>query len=726
MLASRSRVARRLRILLAALLLAAPAAAPAPARAQITAPRLADEAEETDAEPAAEDARELPPPPRGAGAPAPAAAAPTMRPGAQPAPAAAAPPVAPPAAPAAPVAEPLPPPPPPPAPAQDQARPIEPVKATYAHILAAWAERRTALREGAPARADAAEKALLAAKRELDIDDLVPFAATEVREVGRALAANLPAEAVARAQVAVALAPRLPDAHLALARARLAAAPSSPGPAFAAFADALAAAVDEPHVLRAFYGDLLSAGFAALFTCAVAVILLLLARRLRCVLHDFHHLPLLRGTAAVQTGVLALALLATPVAFGLGPLATLGGAALAMWIYLSLRERLVVTAALAALVALPWAAGGAAHLTAWTGSLAETVHDVEAGALTDEAAAALLARADADGAAAPAPLLAALGRHAKRRGDLETALRLYRAAAQIDPRAPELEVNVGNVLFLKGDLEGAKTAYLGAIDRAGTDRLILGAAHYNLSKAFLRTSQMDASDRNREKAESEAGAFLRVRGSDDDFSANAYLVDVPVPGAKIAALAAGDGTPAAVKAWVRARLLGSLPAKVWPWGGVALIAFLWLLGAARARLRPSHACPRCGRPACHRCDPGAGQLCGQCVNVFERKGVVEARDRLRKVAQVRRHARFRRAATRVLAIVGGGAGQIFHGAVVRGTLSLLAVLFLGYVVWFWRGIMPPPQPSPYVLVGKLAVAVPLGLAVWLWAVRDAFRRTRGT
>jgi hypothetical protein len=37
--------------------------------------------------------------------------------------------------------------------------------------------------------------------------------------------------------------------------------------------------------------------------------------------------------------------------------------------------------------------------------------------------------------------------------------------------------------------------------------------------------------------------------------------------------------------------------------------------------------------------------------------------------------------------------------------------------------MPPPQPSPYVLAGKIAVALPLGLAVWGLAVRDAFRRT---
>jgi hypothetical protein len=56
---------------------------------------------------------------------------------------------------------------------------------------------------------------------------------------------------------------------------------------------------------------------------------------------------------------------------------------------------------------------------------------------------------------------------------------------------------------------------------------------------------------------------------------------------------------------------------------------------------------------------------------------------------------------------------------------MTVLLFAGFVVWFWRGVLPPPQPSPYVLWGKLAVALPLGLVVYLLAVRDAFRRTRG-
>ena len=462
-----------------------------------------------------------------------------------------------------------------------------------------------------------------------------------------------------------------------------------------------------------------SAALAALLVTSLASVLLLVLRRLRLFLHDFHHLPLLRGTAKVQSSFLGLVLLAAPVAFGLGPVAAVAAALVAVWLYLGTSERIVASAAVAVLVGAPFALGAAARATAWTGSAAELVYDLEHGAVSDEAAAEIAARSSD----APAQVYAALGRHYKRRGNLDEALRLYQLALAADPRAAEVLVNVGNVLFLKDDLDGAKAAYLGATDRAAGDLVVLGAAHYDLSKLFLRTTDMSQSAAAREKAEREAGEFLRRYGSDEDFSANRYLVDVPVPDEKIGALASTDGVPAAITSWAERRMGGAVPRAGWPWGPLGLVAALWMLSLAGSGLRPTRACDRCGGAACRRCDPSAGELCGQCVNVFVHKGLVDARDRLRKEAAVRRHRQLLSFATRLLAVVGSGAGQLFHGAPARGALLLAGTLFAAFLVWFWRGIIPPPQPSPYVLVGKLLFAAPLGLGLWAWAVRDAFRRT---
>lgn len=702
-LAFTSRVKTRGTIALAALLVAA--AAPYGAvRAQVRAPTLVEDGEEAPEEsaPAPRPARDRDPapalPPRGV--PSPAAVPP-------PAPEAAAP---------------LPPPPPPPTTAAELARRIVPVQATFPKLMALWNERRTALREADSIHAEAAEKALLAARTDLAIENLFVLAAIEVRESRRALESNLPGEAVARARTAVALAPDLPDAHLALSRALLVESPGKTGAALGALADVLAAATREPHTVRAFYGDLASAALAAAVVAALVSVLLVFLRRLRLFLHDFHDLPLLRGTATVQSSFLALVLIATPVAFGLGPLMAVAVALLVVWLYLGTSERVVATVALLVLLAMPWALGAAARVTAWTGSVAEVVHDLEHGATSDGEAAEIAARWS--DATAPAPVYAALGRHHKRRGNLDEALRLYQLALAADARAAEVEVNVGNVLFLKGDLEGAKAAYLVAKDRAGGELVVLGAADYNLSKLYLRTTDMSQSAAAREKAEREAGEFLKRHGSDEDFSANRYLVDVPVPDDKIRALAATDTAPQAIATWAERRLSGALPHGVWPWGPLGLLAGLWLLGIAGARLEPARACERCGGAACRRCDPIAGELCGQCVNVFVHKGLVDARDRLRKEDTVRRRRQLVGVATRILSIVGCGAGQIFHGAPARGALLLVGTLFAAFLLFFWRGIIPPPQPSPYVLAGKLLFSLPLGAGLWAYAVRDAFRRTR--
>jgi tetratricopeptide (TPR) repeat protein len=695
---------------LVALLAAVAAALPTAALAQVKAPRLVDESAE-EAEEARPDrappAIELPPPAR---------AAPPAAP--EPAPPAAAPPAA---APPAGEGAALPPPPPPPATAADLARRTIPVQTSYARLMELWAERRKALRDTDPLKAEAAEKALLAVRRELAIENLPALAFVEIRDARRSLEANLPAEAVAHARTAIELAPDLADAHLAMARARFAEAPGQVGAALGALLDACAAAAREPHTVRAFYGDLFSAAFAAVLVAALATVLLLAVRRLRLFLHDFHHLPLLRGTPAVQSSFLALVLLGLPLAFGLGPTMAACVALLAVWLYLDTVERAVATLALLAVLALPRAAAVAARFTAWTGSLADTVHELESGAVSDEAAAEVAARFG--DRPAPAPVYAALGRHAKRRGRLDEALRYYALAAAADPHAPEVQVNVGNALFLKDDLEGAKAAYLAATDRAGGDLVVLGAAHYGLSKLYLRTTDMSQSAAAREKAEREAGEFLRRRGSDDDFSANRWLVDVPVPEEKVRALAAGDGSPQALEAWVERRLAGDLPRAAWPWAPGALLAVLWAFGLLGGKLRPSGACERCGGAACRRCDPAAGELCGQCVNVYVHKGLVDARDRLRKDAQVRRHQQLVSVATRILSIVGGGAGQVFHGAAAKGAALLVAILFTAFLIWFWRGVMPPPHPSAYALAGKLLVAAPVGLALWAYAIRDAFRRT---
>jgi len=682
-------------------------ARPGPAAAQVAAPRLVDEDEPEEPAPAKTPA---PAPPPGPAGPAAAPAAPT--PGA-----AASPVTAPPAAPPpGPVLG------PPSLPSPEPARRLLPVQTSWAKLMDAWAVRRSALREGDPAGAEAAQKVLLAAQRELGIENLLPLSAAEVRAVSRALSSNLPAEALGRAEVAVSLAPDWPEAHLARGRALLASQGGGVAAALGAVADAIAAAWRDPQSVRAFLGDVLAALLAAACLSSLFSVLWPSVVRLPLFLHDFHHLPLVSATARVQAAFLALVLLVTPIALGLGPLAVAATFLLVAWLYLSLSERLMASVALIALFALPYLAERAVAATVWTGTVADLVYQIEHGALSDEEAAA---EVKALGPDAPAALLAALGRHMKRRGNLDAALRLYRAAAEADPRAAEIEVNIGNVLFLKDDLEGARSAYLAAQDRAEGDLVARGAAAYNLSKLFIRTAEMEKSSAARANAELMAGSFLAGRGSDEDFSANRYLVDVPVPARKVAALTASDPAPAIVRAAVQRALFGAAAGAPWALTGLLLLAVLWGLSLFSARLQPCRSCFRCGRPVCLRCDGTTGRSCGQCVNVFEKKGVVEARDQLRKEQQVRVHARRVRRAARALSVLLGGAGHLVTEAPVRGAIFTAGIAFFAFLVVFWPGVAPPPFPTALALPGKVLVALPAGAAIWVLAVRDLFRRTGG-
>ena len=600
-------------------------------------------------------------------------------------------------------------------------RPIEPVGISPVRVDELWQARRRAGREQDGVASRAAAQSLRDAMRELGIGSLPWHAVAEVREAERSLRARAVDDAVEHASFAVAIAPDLPEPHFALARTRFAAEPTRPLPAIRAAWAGLAAAARDPHVARALLGDLSGAAIAALFGAAAATISLLFLARLRVFLHDFRHLPVVRAGTPGQSTALALALLALPFVFRLGPFAILFAAALAAWAYLSRWERLAVTFSLLALVAIPWLAGQAAAVTAWQGTLADDVHEIETGWPTPDFVATMKDRSTRE--QFPAAALLAIGRWHKRQGDLVEARRWYDAALVADPRSAEAQVNLGNVLFLEGDLEGAKAAYLAAVDRA-RDLSTLAAAQYDLSKLYLRLAAVGQSSEARRKAQQADAAYLARHGSDDDFRANAWLVDALPSSDRLSELAARDAVPRVVGAAALRRVAGPLARWGWPVLPLALIASLWALALVTARLAPAAPCDRCGRPACRRCDPAATASCGQCVNVYFRRNAVDPRDRDRKDAQVRRHARVRRWVERVLAVLGGGAGHVVGGHPVLGFLVLFALTFLGFLAWFWLGVIPPPQHSPYAVALRLAVAVPLFALLYGIAVRDTFRRTR--
>jgi tetratricopeptide (TPR) repeat protein len=599
------------------------------------------------------------------------------------------------------------------------AKPIIPVAASQKSLREHWEARRQALREQDAKRAREEEQKILAEKKELSLENLPALAAALGRESERAIAANVAPEAVARAELAVQLAPDLPAAHLWLARAHFARDWSGVKAVGGALMGAAKAAGRDPFTRRAMLGDLIGALLAGIFAAACLAVLVFFLRNARLSLHDFHHLfP--SGASPAQTGLLALVLLCLPMVLNLGLFAVVAVALAASWLYLTAAEKVIASIALAAFAALPYGAMGASRLTELSGTLAAEVQEIEHGADAADATGRLAAQVAA-GEKLPPLALVAVGRSLKRRGDLDGAQKVLARAIELDPRVPESHLNLGNVLLLKGDPDGAKTAYLAAVDRSTSNVAVLAAAHFDLSKVFYRQAALDKGQEARRKAVTEDPGLADRVAAEDDLHANAYLVDAVLTAEQIESINAASTRPEAVAEQVRARLGGAVPAGGWPWVPAGFLAVLWLVSLFSARIVPASACVKCGRPVCRRCDGVGGGLCGQCVNVFVKKGVVDARDRLRKEVQVRQHAKRTLLLTRALAIIGGGIGHLAAGGAVRGFLFLAGMLACLFALWFAPGVLPAPLPSPWSGTLEAAVAIPVLVVLYALSLRRAFR-----
>ncbi len=677
----------------------APEAEPPPEPAQI-APEPEPEPVEAAPEPAQREAA-----PRGNAAPPslePPAAAPAAR-----APAAAPAKAPPPPPQTLPPAAALPPPPP--------KGPIVLPSGDSGDLLLHFRARQRALLEQNPKKAAAEADALRALRETLDFPDLFTAGAALCREAARELASGLGPQALATATLATDLAPDLPQASYWAARAELAA--GGAGALGRAARDAWLAAsaeVAEPRLLREQASDLAASAVMAAIIAGCLALLILLSLDLRYAFHDFHHLfP--RAASPVQTTLLGGILLAMPWLFHLGPFLALASLALAVWLYLTGGERAIAALLLGWIVAAPFCAGEIARWGALS-PLGEDLYSVERDLDSDLAAARL--RAAAEAAQPDAAVLFALAHRQKRLGDLEGAERLYRRELALFPGRAAAENDLGNVLFIEGNLEGARAQYEAAIDHDPA----LAAAYFNLGQDFNRLLLLEQSQQAQRHALELDHALIEPHVAGDDLRANRYLIDAPLSWAEISR-AGTEGYGREVRAQAEARLFGPLAGVPLAAAGVVagLLALLTLLAS---RLRPCSQCVKCGRAVCGRCDADlAGDgLCGQCVNVFIRRSVADPPARIRKEARVKAYQAFRQSLVRALALLFGGGGHLVGGQPLVGYAVLWSLAFLAINAAGAANFLRAPLGGLWLV--RLLVFGLLLLPVYGLAVRSAFSDDR--
>jgi tetratricopeptide (TPR) repeat protein len=619
---------------------------------------------------------------------------------------------------------------PPPRPAVSQ---VLAPRVTDAEVLAVWDRWRQARATNDTASADAALKALVTLRAELVASDLEPLSVGFLRESTVRRRAGDMAGAVRLAELAVQLSPGLPYARFALAEAYALAEPGnvsrSLGEARAAFTGLLGDARYRRPVL-ADLGALVLLAWAA---TAAALVGLLFLRRVRYALHDFHHL-LPRAVSRWQSALLGLALLALPVALGLGGVAVLLVLLGSVALYLSRAERVVAAVLVAGVGLAPLAAGQLARVTAFAGTPAEDVYLLERGGLSAEAAMArVLARQESR--AATFAELDALAHYESRRGLLEEAKTHYKAASALRSGDARLLTRFGNTLVGLGDAEGAAQLYVQATQSDPT----LAAPHYNLAQVYRRRAktlpdsevgqELDRAATAIASAQSLDGSLLgRDPPPEERLLLNLLMLAPPLPEAEWLSLADGTEAGRRVEAQLGRWLLPGVSPGPVAWAAPAALAVLLALwGLAGEKLKAAKVCERCGRAVCVRCDPELGvgsKQCGQCVNVFARKGLVPQQLRTRKQGQVDRHQAWAGRLSYALGAVLSGAGHVASGVPVRGALYAFFFLFALAATLLHHGLVRAPY-GDVPLYLKLVPAVLLLVAVHLLSLRGLRRLRRG-
>jgi tetratricopeptide (TPR) repeat protein len=570
--------------------------------------------------------------------------------------------------------------PPPPAPAPTPAPsarappprvfgPIDPPRGRYADLLAHFRSRQVALVEQNRHQAEMDTEALQALHAELGFPDLFTTSLALCREAEREFTGKFIPQALATASLATELAPDLPNAWWLLARAQLASEGiSGLRNVIRSVTAAVRAEIQEPRYLRALIGNLASAAIAAALAAGALSLALFLGYRLRYALHDFHHFfP--SAASRTQTYLLALILLSIPWLFRLGVFAILATIALASWLYLRGRERLIAALALACIVAAPWLLGFAARTASFSQlelDLYWTDRDLDS-----DPSAQRLAQLAEDPKASYGVLFA-LASRSKRLGEWADAEKLYRRALTTAPDRAEAENNLANVLLLRGDLAAAKPLYSKALEHNPS----LAAAYFNLGQVFNTLLQLDQSQEAQRHALEIDRTLVQRYVKQGERRANFVLIDAPFPWSE--ATGWGDAmVEEGVRHQAEVRLFGPL-APVAPFAAGAVALLLLILSIAGPHIQPSSPCEKCGRPVCTRCDRAlqAEQMCGQCVNVFLKRSIADPLARVRKEAQVANYQNLHRMLTRGLGVLLGGAGLLPTGFPVRGSLTLWALAFL--------------------------------------------------
>lgn len=468
-------------------------------------------------------------------------------------------------------------------------------------------------------------------------------------------------------------APDLPRVHAQAARLRLASS-DLPGAVGALLEYTRALGRDPSSKVLVAMGGLTVALVAVLLVVLLAS-LVFLVRSFRFLAFDLHN-ALPRGAARWQLQLLIVLLAALPVVTAAGPvIAALWWLTLA-WVYLSVREQIVVGVLAVLMVVTPFAIETVSVLWSWPGSRLANAYDAS---YDVGARAAVLSIEGIDASDRTQRERAVLASKQKREGDIESAYESWRSIVQEAPQDAWAHNNLGVVAALAAKEEHA----IAELEAAVHLNAHATEAAFNLAQIHLRHGRVDRAQALLDVLDKSAPARLEsyrthtFRRSDQTVDQNRGFVDASPPATPIQDLykTPQPGAAALEREVAGVAFFGLKPSLAA--GMIAAFLLVWLaLARVKSKLLPSQPCTKCGAAASRRYDAAEVPrgMCSACYHAFVNpRARIEAGMKLRKERQVAAHKRHYTTTLRLLTLAFPGAGHLYGGAAVTGTV--LAMLF---------------------------------------------------
>ena len=382
-------------------------------------------------------------------------------------------------------------------------------------------------------------------------------------------------------------------------------------------------------------------------------------------------------------GIAAVVLLFRPWGWSVGMIWLVAAGLFLTWKALARWEKVVALALFLTICMSPALLRFAVHISlpATPGTTLFALSGTSLAPLSDERASTLLVGGEGD-----RDILFSLALLERERGNGEKAIRLYRELLAGGHESAAVYNNMGNLLFMKGEVDYAFDSYRRALSLDPSR----ATSHYNLGQLYLEVFSFDQAREEFLLASEFDFSLIRNLSHAEDESPVHTLVDDSIPATRLWGRFLAGGSGGIGISWNEA--LQSARRLFFPFETARALPLVAVLGIVfwYGQTRPSpRTCVRCGRSICRDCRvrSAGADWCSDCT------GMSPVRE------WNRRSVTYHRPMSLSLSLILPGSGHIYLGKRLIGAVYASLAIFL-LLAWSFRG--PILKPFPVIYAADLA------------------------